>query len=174
MINNKQEMVSALRHIFARWEGLLDGMSEAQVNTPLAPSALTTKDVVAHLRAWQMRSIARMEAALANREPVTPSWQTAPDPEAAEMLDTTNAGIYEAYRHHPWSSVHQDWRNGFRRFLELCEATPEADLLPKGKYHWLEGHALIEVLDGLRDHHVEHIEDLLKWLEQQGIKKSGR
>jgi hypothetical protein len=173
-MNNKQEMITALRHVFQRWEALLDGMSEEQVNTPLAPSHLTIKDEIAHLRAWQMRSIARLEAALANREPVAPSWQTAPDPEAGEMLDKTNAGIYEAYRHHPWSAVHQDWRNGFHRFLELCEQVPEADLLAAGKYPWLEGDPLMGVLQGSYDHHrEEHLEPLLEWLKHQGMKHGG-
>ena len=60
----------------------------------------------------------------------------------------------------PWPSVYQDWRAGFLRFLELGAAIAEPDLVEAGKYSWLEGYALIDVLKGSYEHHQEHAEYL--------------
>ncbi len=171
-MNNKREILTTLRDEFNRWEHLLAGLSEAQITTPRTPSGLSIKDEVAHLRAWQQRSIAHLEAALHNREPEMPPWPTLPDPEAEAVLDLTNAWIYETHRDQPWSSVYREWRDGFLRFLELGEAIPESDLLAAGRYPWLEGHPLTIVFQGSYEHHHdEHYGPLVVRLRAQGVLK---
>src|SRR4030067_519964 len=90
-------------------EHLLASLSEEQITAPHLPSNLSIKDVMAHLRAWQQVSIARLEAAQLNKEPVFPNWLSGLDPESEEDRDRFNARIYETYRQQPWSRVHQDW-----------------------------------------------------------------
>lgn len=167
-MNDKQQILTMLRSEFNRWEELLAGMSEAQITAPQLPSNQSIKDVIAHLWAWQQRSIARLEAALLGRAPEFPNWPADLDPEPNDEPHQLNAWIYETNRERPWSSVHQDWRAGFLRFLELAEAIPEPHLLETGKYAWLEGHPLSLVLLGSYEHHhEEHFEPLLAWLQQQ-------
>ncbi len=163
-MNMKQHILAALNEEFNRWEELLAGMNEEQITTSLLPSELPIKDVIAHMMAWQQRSIARLEAALLDREPEFPNWPAELDPEAEENTDPVNAWIYESYRDQPWSSVYQDWRAGFQRFLEAAEGISERDLLDAGKYPWLKGHPLCLVLLGSYDHHQEHLEKLLMLL----------
>ena len=81
-MNDKAQIITALKEEFNRWEGLLAGISEDQITAPHLPSILSIKDVIAHLRAWQLVSIARLEAALINREPEFPKWLAGLDPEA--------------------------------------------------------------------------------------------
>ena len=81
-MNDKAQIIAALKEEFNRWEGLLAGISEDQITAPHLPSILSIKDVIAHLRAWQLVSIARLEAALLNREPEFPKWLAGLDPEA--------------------------------------------------------------------------------------------
>lgn len=167
-MNDKKQILTVLKEEFNRWEELLAGMSEAQITAPHLPSDLSIKDVIAHLRAWQQVSIARLEAALLNREPEFPKWLAGLHPESEENRDQYNDWIYQTYREQPWSSVHQVWREGFLRFLELAEAIPEKDLLDVGRYPWLEGYALSAVLQGSYGHHHEdHLEPLLVWLRQR-------
>ncbi len=173
-MNDKKQILTMLKEEFNRWEELLAGLSEAQITDPQLPANLSIKDVIAHLRAWQQRSIARMEAALANREPEFPEWPAGLDPES-EDVDQINAWIYETYREKPWSSVHRDWREGFLRFLELGEAIPEKELLEAGRYPWLGGHPLsLILLSSYGHHHEEHLESLLAWLRQHGNMKQGQ
>jgi hypothetical protein len=69
--------------------------------------------------------------------------------------------------------VHQDWRDGFLRFLELGEMIAEKDLLDPEKYPWMKGYSLFVVLQGSYEHHhIDHLEPLLAWLRQYGNMKS--
>jgi hypothetical protein len=173
-MNDKQAILNGLREEFNRWEALLASLSEEQITAPQLPDNWSIKDVIAHLRAWQQRSIARLEAALLGRAPEYPAWPAQFDPEAEDVLDL-NAWLYATYRDQPWSNVQRDWSEGFRRFLELGEAIPEKDLLEAGRYTWLEGYALFAVLQGSYEHHREHaeyLEPVIARLRQQANMKS--
>ena len=69
-----------------------------QLTAPQLPSNWAVKDVIAHLRAWQQVSIARLEAALNNGEPEFPDWLAGLQPESEEHLEQFNVRIYEANR----------------------------------------------------------------------------
>ena len=169
-MSNQQAALAALREEFKRWEQLLTGLSEAQIIDPQLPEGWSIKDVVAHLHVWQQRSIARLDAALHDTQPDYPAWPAQLDPEAEGIYDL-NAWLYQQNRDTPWPSVYQDWHAGFVRLLELGAAVPEQDLLEVGKYTWLEGYALIEVLEGTHEHHQEHaeyLEPVLARMQQVG------
>ena len=161
-----------LKEVFNRWDELLAGMSEEQATDPSLPSNWSVKDVMAHLWAWQQRSVARQEAALRNSEPEYPSWPESFEPDPDEDVDQTNAWIYETNRDRPWPSVYADWRGGFLRLLELAEQVPEKDLLEPGRYAWMGGDPLSASLLGTYEHHEEHIEQLLAWLGQTANNES--
>ena len=165
-MSEKQHILAALREEFDRWEELLASLSEAQITSPQFPANWSIKDVIAHLRAWQQRSIARLEAALHNREPEFPAWPAEFDPEAEGQPHDLNAWLYATYRDQPWPSVRQAWREGFLRFLELGAAISEQDLLDAGKYAWMEGHPLALILKASCEHHQEHEDYLAPLLAQ--------
>lgn len=166
-MNMKEHILAALREQFQRWEALLASLSAGQVAAPLLPSHWTIKDVIAHLRAWQQRSVARLEAALADREPVYPRWLAGADPDMEDNTEPVNAWIYEAHRELSWAEVHENWRAGFLRLLELSEGISEKDLLDPSRYAWLEGYPLAYILLATYDHHQEHLEILLARLQEQ-------
>lgn len=135
----KGHILAALREELERWEALLATLSEEQTTAPHLPSPWSTKDDIAHLRAWQQRSIARVEAALHEREPVFPHWLPGVEPDTHDNTERINAWIYEAYRQQPWPAVHETWRAGFLRFLAVSAEVSERDLLDSGRYPWLHG-----------------------------------
>ena len=165
-MNKKDEILSALRAEFALWEELLDRMTEAEITAHRFPLNWSIKDVIVHLWAWQQRSIARVKAALDNREPDFPRWAPGLDPEADEDVEQLNAWIYEMNRERPWSAVHRDWREGFQRFVELGRAVREDEMLEVGRYPWLKAHPLSYILTASLEHHQEHREILLDSLDQ--------
>ena len=167
-MNNKQEIMTALRQELADWEELLARLSEAQIVARDLPEGLSIKDVIAHLRAWQQRSIARLEAAVRNREPEFPHWPAGLDPNSEGDTDPINAWIFESYRDQSWAQVHQDWREGFLHFVDLGEAVLEQDLLAPGRYPWLGEWSLAFILTASHEHHAEHLESLVDWLARQG------
>jgi hypothetical protein len=168
IMSEKTQLLSLIKAEFNRWETLLNSLSEAQILTPLTPSHWSTKDVVAHVRAWQQISIARLEAGLHNTEPDYPEWPTDNVVGAEGDVDQVNAWIYEKYRDLPWSVVHENWRTGFQRFMELGEAIPEKYLMDKEKYPWLKGYALYRVLEGSYEHHhQDHFPPVRDWFQRQ-------
>jgi hypothetical protein len=172
-MNSKAESIRMLRDEIERWEESSVGLNEEQLNLSLIPSTFSIKDTLAHLRAWQQNSITRLEAALFNREPSFPDWLGGLDPfkaESEDNRDKCNETIFQEYHGQPWSSVHQVWRKGFLRFLEVAEQTPEGDYVKPQKYVWLKGYPLLAVLQGSYEHHhIEHLEPLQAWLREYGM-----
>jgi hypothetical protein len=161
-MNAKIQFITALREEFDRWEMFLAGLSEGQTMAPQFPSNWSIKDVIAHLRAWQQVSSARLEAALTNTQPAFPQWLDGLPPESEENREQYNARIQHEYQEQSWSSVHQLWKEGFLRFLELAQAMPEKDLLETGRYSWLKAYPLSAVLHGSLNHHKEHFESFAR------------
>lgn len=164
----KSHMLAALREEFDHWEKVLAGLSDEEIHAVPAPGELSIKDELAHLWAWQQRSIARMEAGMNNTEPTMPTWwpdATVTRPEESdnheEETDRINARIYDLYSEHSWTEIYTQWRADFLRFLELGAAIPEPALLDAARYPWLNGYSLADVLLGSYDHHREHLEILL-------------
>ena len=171
----KTHMLAALREEFDQWENVLASLTETQITTPPQPGELSLKDEIAHLWAWQQRSIARLEAGLNGGEPQMPTWwpdATVTRPDATDEHEITtnrvNAHIYETFRERAWADVYQQWQAGFLRFLALGAAIAEPVLLDAGCYAWLNGYALADVLLGSYEHHQEHLEKLLARLQQAG------
>jgi hypothetical protein len=164
----KEHLLEALKEQLNRWEELLDHLSNNQINVLLAPSNWSTKDVLSHLRAWQQRSIARLEAALSDREPIFPKWLPELDPESEVSTDQVNAWIYETHRDESWVTVRQNWKDGFSRLLELGERISERDMMDESRYTWMEIRPLALILIGTYDHHQEHLDKLLAWLKEHG------
>jgi len=167
-MNMKEHILAALREQFDSWEELLASLKEEQITTPHFDYDWSIKDVIAHLWAWQQISIARMEAGLQDQEPEFPKWVAELGEDWGENADQTNAWIYETYHEQPWSKVYQNWKHGFLRFLELGEPIAEKDLLDGDRYSWLKGYSLAFILVASYNHHQEHLEKLLAWLQEHG------
>jgi hypothetical protein len=167
-MNMKGHILTAMKEQFDAWEKLLGSMSEEQITTPLLPSHWSCKDGMAHLWAWQQRSIARMEATGSNREPEYPKWPSELDPNLDSNTEQINAWIYETHREQVWSKVYENWKDGYLRFLKSGENISERDLLDSGMYPWMKGHPLAFVILASYDHHQEHREKLIEWLEEHG------
>lgn len=170
-MNNKKQSLELLGDLFRRWEELLAGMSEEQITNPQLLSALSIKDEVAHLWAWQQRSVARIEAVLNHREPQYPEWPGTPNPDTGDV-DQINAWIYETNRDKSWPNVHEDWREQFQRLLQLVEDVPEEDLVAPARYAWMEGYSLSATIEGTYEHHEEHLNELSTRLRENGGKKA--
>jgi len=158
MMESKEELLTKLTDIYLRWEDRLAGMSEEAIITRQPSADLSVKDVVGHLRAWQQRSIARLEAALNDTEPLLPAWSAGMTPSSEDNVDQYNAAIYKIYQDQPWSKVHDEWSAGFLQFLNLAKAIDEEALVETGRYSWLPDYSLMAVLKGSFEHHEEHLE----------------
>lgn len=167
-MKNKKQLITLLNQEFDQWEELLAGLSEEQINTALKNSNWTTKDVVAHLMAWQQISNARLNAALSGVDPQFPVWLAGCDPDSDDDLEKINDGISQIYHDSSWKNVYQIWKAGFQKLLQLTEMLPEQELLEPGKFTWLNDNPLSAVLLGTYEHHHEHREPLLAYFYKSG------
>lgn len=165
-MNMKEHILAALKEEFNRWEGVLASLSEVQTIAPHHPSYWSTKDELAHLWAWQQRSIARVQAAQLDKAPEFPIWPADMDPESDGDTERVNQWIYDTNREYPWSKVYENWSKGFRQLLASAEAVSERDLLDAGRFPWLQGYPLALILLATYDHHQEHLERLLDWIHE--------
>jgi len=161
-MNEKERHIAALRDVFTACDAFLARLSEAQIQAVPAPSSYSIQETVAHLRAWQQVSNARLEAAAFHKDPIYPGWLGGLSPEDEEHIDAINARIHQAYRDLSWTETHAGWKAGFAHLIEQAEALPAEDLLTPGRFAWLGDHPLAAVLEGTRGHHAEHLEDFLK------------
>lgn len=156
----KQHILMALREQYERWDSLLASLSEDKATAPLPASTWCVKDVISHLWAWQQRSIARIEAAVHNREPQLPRWHDDLEPDSEGSTNQVNTWIFETYQDRPWADSVRAWSEGYRRFVQLAEQVSERDLLDGDRYPWLKGESLAVILLASYDHHQEHYEKL--------------
>ncbi len=159
-MDQKSKALDLLCEEFDRWEKLLGPLSAAQASAPGAFGEWSLRDVLGHLAAWQARSIARLDASAAERKPIFPEWPAGVNPSDEEPVDMINAWIAARYRDLPWETVYREWKEGYLRFIRLAVNIPEEDLLPAGRYDWMDGYALVDVLTGSLEHHQEHREQL--------------
>jgi len=167
-MNMKEHILAALREQFDHWQELLVSLSEEQITAPHFDFNWSIKDVMAHLWAWQQISIARMESGILDRKPEYPKWIMSLGKDWEEDADRVNALTFETNHEKSWSEVHQNWREGFLRFLELGNEISERDLLDGDRYAWLNGYSLAFILVASYDHHQEHLEKLAEWLRELG------
>ena len=168
-MNTKQEILNTVKEEFDRWETLLSGLTEDELTARRLLSDLSVKDVMAHLMAWQQRSIARLQAGLDNTEPTFPEWPTGLNPDLDEAVEGINAWIHEKNRDKPWPVVYKEWKDGYLRFMELGKSIPEKDLADQSRFKWLEGNSLLQIMQySYEHHHFEHFEPLQAWLREHG------
>ena len=165
----KEHILAALQEQFDGWQSLLEKLDERQVSVPLEPSSWTIEDVVNHLWAWQQRTLARAEAALADREPRFPPWPEGMPGDTPESLNAINNWIFEKYRGQFWQTAYENWKSGYSRLLELMQGISEKDLLNSDRYAWMKGYSLADFLLATYDHHQEHLDSLQIWLKDHSL-----
>ena len=159
-MDKKAEILRLLHEEFGRWQVFLGALSEARA-TAVAPRAdRSIKDDVAHLWAWQGRTVARLQAAADDHDPYFGGWPPELEPENEEDLERVNTWMYEINRGRPWAEVYGTWQGRFVRLLDLAAEVPGDELVDKERYPWLDGYSLYDVLWGTWDHHREHYDDL--------------
>jgi hypothetical protein len=168
MMADKTHILFQLKQVFTQWQDLLASLDEEQMTTPLTSSDWTVKDIMAHMWAWQQGSVARMEAALRDKQPTYPDWWLANGPDPEVDIDRTNAWIYQANRERSWESVYTHWKDQFRRYIDLTNSLAESDLLTPGHYTWMGSYAIADSCLGSIEHHQEHIDALKAWSSARG------
>jgi hypothetical protein len=155
-MQTKAEAIALLKDEFQLWETLIARVEASHELT----ARETVKEALIHLWAWQQHTIAYFDAAIQDREPVSPPWPYLIRGDDEGDVDATNAWIAQTYYGKSWEQAYQDWKTGFLALIALVERLPEQDLQNGSKYPWREGWPLLASCEGTYEHHREHREAL--------------
>jgi hypothetical protein len=161
---SKKELIAMMKDVFEGWEAELAKHAVDWITTPgHVEKDRSVKDIVAHLTGWQQVSVARLEAALKDKDPHYPRWSPELDVVHETNNDAVNAWIFGAYTAKSWEEVHDEWRDRFHYVLQLSEAIPEEKWFVPGVPAWLGEYKLSAILEGSHEHHQEHLDELKAW-----------
>jgi hypothetical protein len=164
-IPNKSALLEQIARERTLWEQLLAEIGEARMLEPGATGDWTFKDVVAHLNGWRSKTLARLDAAQHGHAPAAPPWPAQLNED--DDVDQINDWIYQANLNRPLQAVLDEYHASFQRIHDSVMALSERDLAEPGRYSWLAGDALAEVVTASFGHfHEEHEPVLRAWLDQ--------
>lgn len=147
------------------WDDLAAEALRADPTRPGAMGEWSFVDVAGHLNGWRRRTVARLEAAANGTGSPPPPWPDGLNPETDDGVDAINRWIYEQYHGRPLADILAEAQDQWRRMRVATAAIPEADLTTPGRYPWLDGHPLGDVIEGAASHlHDEHEADIRHWL----------
>jgi hypothetical protein len=147
------------------WDDLLAEIGEERMLQPGATGEWNFKDVVAHLNGWRIGRLARLAAARDHSDPAGQPWPSDLDEDDEGDVDKINDWIYRANRERPLGEVLGEYRHSFQRMYDATSALSENELNDIGRYPWLAGHRLADVIIGAFGHFHEEHEPLLRdWL----------
>lgn len=166
-MDTKAQIMTTVRDEFNQWQALVGNLDEATITAPNLHDRMSIKDIVVHLWGWQQLSIARMKAALHDTKLQFDLFPEGLETEDEDDVIKINAWIDDTHKHQSWSDVYANWKTGFQQLLDLAEAIPEAKWFDDKRYTWIEGYPLSAVMTGTHEHHQEHRDDLVDWLNKQ-------
>lgn len=162
---NKAELLTLMNDKYVELEQVLSPLSEVQWTTPGANGGWSIKDIIAHIAVWQRRMLRRLQAAALHE---------APDPQlqvSDEGIDSLNARFFAENRERPIAEVYDDFRTTYHEIDGLVPTLSDADLFEAGRFDWLDGSALWELVAGdTYEHYDEHMQSIRDWLAQSGAR----
>ena len=153
----KPELLDKIRTGYAELDQVLAPLNEAQMTTGGENGAWSIKDILAHLAAWQQRTLTRIEAALRNEKPAIPPLTS------DEEIDQLNEHFYQENKHRSLSEVLSNFRTSSSQLLEAVQAAPEEVLIDPQRVPWLNGIAVWQIVAGNTYEHIaEHMDSIQK------------
>src|SRR5437763_1621810 len=156
---DKAALLDKIRTRQAEFESVLAPLSQAEMITTGVNGEWSIKDVLAHITAWQKRTIIRLEAAAEGRE------QTMTPVSNEEEMNALNEQFYQENKARLLSDVLADWRATHLRMLEAVQVLSDEDLNDPYKFAWNGGNALWQNVAGNTYEHIdEHSGPVEQWL----------
>lgn len=132
------------------YAAILNSLSDDELLTH-ADGTWTRKDVVAHVAWWEASSADALAAVAAGR---APAWRD-------ETTDATNARIEAEWKTAPTTAVRAFAAAAHERLLAGLGAVNEADLWTSGRFAWMDGDPLAEMIRGDSSrHYPDHLDAL--------------
>ena len=156
---DREQLLETMKTTQTDWQALLTEVGEARMTVAGVTGDWSVKDVIAHLTAWEKRTVARLTAVREGGVPQPAPWP----PNLSE--EKINAWIYEANRDRTLHDLLEDSRRVQDQIMKQLQSITNEELNSPGRFSWLDGNALAEYIPGnTYEHYQEHGELIRKWL----------
>jgi len=161
----KQQALAAIDEERAAWHELVTAVGIERMDEPGPMGEWTFKDLAAHLTGWRQYSLSRIEAVHRGEVDAPTPWpQDLPDD------DAINDWIYAREHDRPLADVLADADATFARLSAIVEELSDEELVEPGRFHWMEGRSLGDVLVSryyFAHLHEEHEPGIRAWLDRR-------
>lgn len=158
---NKDELIDTLEDEREKFLELLEGFTEAQMQTPGVVGEWSMKDLLAHLVAWEGELVRLLWQTRQGEEPSSAQF-------GSEGVDAYNARIFAETKERSLERVMSDYAAVGKQLVRRIEAFSDAELNQVGLFPWLGKRSLWEWIESDSfGHEIEHTPDVLAWKEQQ-------
>ncbi len=158
----KQKLLDGLDTERANWEALLRQVGPDRMELRGVNGEWSIKDIVAHVSAWEKRTLVWLQAIRVGSWPQPPEWPVNLDE------DEINAWIFRANRGRQLPDVLNEWREVFEQLVRALEFVTEQDLTAVGRFEWLAGNSLAASISGNSFEHCQiHGAAIRAWLAQR-------
>jgi hypothetical protein len=164
--SSRNAMLSRVEDTEIIWTNLVAEVGE-HFDTPGPMGEWSFKDLAHHLNGWRVRTVNRLEAVAANREPIASPWPAEYEALADEdaQVDAINQWFQDQGKERSYADVLAEANEQFARLRTAIEAIPEDDLADVNKFTWLNGSSPSDVLRGSWEHLTdEHLRGVRSWL----------
>jgi len=156
---SKADLLARLDVMVKSWKEIVSTIPETARESSDADRPIV--DLLSHLFGWRVLTVDRLEAAVSNSGSPDFPWPEGMSEETNEGTDEINEYFCQTYRSQSRAELISATNDQFYRIYAALDAISEADLLTPGRYDWLSGYPLSEVLDGVIEHfHVDHEAEL--------------
>ena len=153
------DWISATR---AELDAVIAPLSDAQVTASGAESALSVKDLLAHVSWWERRTLRALEYAARGETPP----KLAAEGEGEAGVNRVNAETFTANRDRPLADVRAEYAQSGRDLMAALEGYAEADLFDEeGFTRILEFPALYLIAGDTYLHYPDHVASIREWLD---------
>jgi hypothetical protein len=152
---DKQTLLDRIQKSYRAFDTLLAPLSEQQLSTLKGSDGWTMKDHIAHLIAWQQRTLNNINAIMDNIE--------LSDPTPDMTIDQINERFYQQYTLLSVERVLAEHRVMQQQMLHALQIISEEDLYKP--VPWLNNRPVVGwVVGNTYEHYEEHMHDIQKWL----------
>ncbi len=171
---DKARLLAHMQQEHAALEALLNTLDAARVTQPGVYGALSVKDVLAHIAAWQGMEVGWLQTSLRG-EPVVrfaPGYELTND-DGDAVTDRLNAHVFEENRDKPFATVLAALRTGHTGLIEVVQTMTEDDLRAAQRFDWWDGEPIWTSIAGNSYEHVREHRALIESWRASGGQPTG-
>ncbi len=130
----------------------LAGLTEPQMED-VVNGTWTRRDVLAHLEAWERRTVSLLET-------LRRGWDPGGSDDSSSW-DVMNERFFEENRHRSLDDVRRGEADAYEALVRLVEESPDEDLFEPDRFAWTNGRPFAGwILGNTSEHYAEHMDQL--------------